>query len=157
MMGSLFSSLFGGPDNDNDNNNDHPHAGQRDTQASPGPGPSGRTYTFNIGGGTGSVTFGSFGGGGGGGGGGGMAMGPFGPYHPAGPSGGDQGGGLDACVMAIWPWPRVNVRLELTSGLASFLVSHLQQVRADQAVLHPAREEEAEEEQVHGLAIRMIL
>lgn len=110
----MFGGVFGGGGDDQT----HPHAGQQAQQAAPDNSPFGRTYQFNIGGGSGSVTFGSFGGGGGGGGGptggldgmfaqfgqppgqGGRTVGGggFGPFGPVPEHGGDQGGGLDAYV-----------------------------------------------------------
>ena len=90
MLGGIFSGLLGGGD---DQQQPHPHAGQQDTQARQDDTPFGRTYQFNIGGGSGSVTFGTFGGGGGGRTVGGGGFGPFGPLPEQGV---DQGGGLDA-------------------------------------------------------------
>jgi len=94
MLGGLLNGLLGGGDDQyqNQQQQPHPHAGQQDTQARQDDSPFGRTYQFNIGGGSGSVTFGTFGGGGPGRtlGGGGPGPGPI----PG--QGGDQGGGLDA-------------------------------------------------------------
>ena len=106
MLGSMLSGIFGGGGGGGDQQHPHPHAHQQDTQATAGgsnDGPFGRTYQFNIGGGSGSVTFGTFGGGGGGGGGARGGMGPFGPFGPVPGQGatGDQGGGLDAYVLTL--------------------------------------------------------
>jgi len=104
----MFTGVFGGGGDEQP----HPHANQQDQQAAPDNSPFGRTFQFNIGGGSGSVTFGTIGGGGGNGGfqpfgqgpgqgpRGGRTVGGFGPFGPVPGSapehGGDQGGGLDA-------------------------------------------------------------
>lgn len=103
----MFGGIFGGVDEQ-----PHPHANQQDQQATPD-NTFGRTFQFNIGGGSGSVTFGNLGAGGGGTGmfgtygqvpgqgPGGVGPGPagggrFGPFGLVPDHGGDQGGGLDA-------------------------------------------------------------
>lgn len=110
LIGSLFGGGSGGGSSGSNDRDEHGHARQSEVNAtgpgSPGArtggaGGLGRTYQFNFGGGSGSVTFGTFGGGGGIGGRGGngqIGMGPFGPFGgvPGQAVGGDQGGGLDA-------------------------------------------------------------
>ena len=101
----MFTGVFGGGGDEQP----HPHANQQDQQAGADNTPFGRTFQFNIGGGSGSVTFGTIGGGCGGGfqpfgqgpgqggrGGRTLGGGGFGPFGPVPEQGGDQGGGLDA-------------------------------------------------------------
>ena len=107
-MQSLFGSLFGAaqeePHPNSPPSSSNSPSGSRSTQNNN----SGtRTYSFNIGGGRGSVTFGTFGGGpqalGGGG-----AFGPgFGPFGPAGFNQ-EQVPGLDPFFQGAFNPPRAN-------------------------------------------------
>jgi hypothetical protein len=107
----MFHNFLGGGTGGGGEDQPHPHANQQDTQARQDDSPFGRTFQFNLGGGSGSLTIGTIGGGAGSnmgpfgqmpgqggfaGGGRAVGSGMFGPFGPVPGAGGDTGGGLDA-------------------------------------------------------------